>query len=72
MSAISQSAKKGDTLDILPPDGVPFLWTVPAMKNEDGETIEAAPHAMQKLTVVTDTVIPKGSLLRKKRNVSAQ
>lgn len=62
----------GDTLDILPPDGVPFLWTVPAMKNEDGETVEAAPHAMQKLTVVTDTVIPKGSLLRKKRNVSAQ
>lgn len=58
----------GDVLDILPPDGRPFNFTVKVMHNENGEAIEAAPHAMQKLTIPTDDiVIPKGSLLRKKR-----
>ena len=57
----------GDTLDILPPDGIPFTVTVTSMFNEAGESIEAAPHAMQKLTVPTATPIPAGSLLRKKR-----
>ncbi len=57
----------GDTLDILPPDGISFELTVNTMFNDIGEQIESAPHAMQKLTVKTDTVIPKGSLLRKKR-----
>ena len=57
----------GDTLDILPPSGIPFDLKVENMFNDQGEPIEAAPHAMQKLTVNTDTVIPKGSLLRKRR-----
>lgn len=60
----------GDTLDILPPSGEPFLYQVGKMLNEDGEEISAAPHAMQKLTIPTETVIPKGSLLRKKRNTA--
>lgn len=57
----------GDTLDVLPPSGVPFHITVETMFNDKGEPIDVAPHAMQKLTMLTDTVIPSGSLLRKKR-----
>ena len=57
----------GDELDVLPPDGVPFLFTPQQLLNEAGEPVESAPHAMEKLTVPTETVIPKGSLLRKKR-----
>lgn len=57
----------GDTLDVLPPSGVPFNITVETMLNDKGEQIEVAPHAMQKLTMPANTVIPSGSLLRKKR-----
>ncbi len=57
----------GDTLDVLPPSGVPFHVKVEKMFNDKNEEIEVAPHAMQKLTMPTDMEIPKGSLLRKKR-----
>lgn len=58
----------GDTLDVLPPSGIPFNVTLNTLYNDAGEQIEAAPHAMQKLTAPSETVIPKGSLLRKARN----
>ncbi len=58
----------GDTLDVLPPSGVPFDFTAERMFNADGEEIAAAPHAMQKLTIPTEIPIPAGSLLRKRRN----
>ncbi len=58
----------GDILDILPPEGIPFEVRAEKMFNEEGEEVAAAPHAMQKLTVPCETVIPKGSMLRKKRN----
>ena len=35
--------------------------------DEWGNEIESAPHAMQKLTMITNVEIPKGSVLRKKR-----
>lgn len=57
----------GDTLDVLPPSGIPFDIKIDTMFNENNEQIESAPHAMQKLTVPTTMEIPKGSLLRKKR-----
>ncbi len=57
----------GDTLDVLPTSGIPFDIKIDSMFNENNEQIDAAPHAMQKLTVPTATEIPKGSLLRKKR-----
>lgn len=57
----------GDTLDVLPPSGIPFYIRIDKMFNDKGEQIEAAPHAMQKLTIPIETEIPKGSLLRKIR-----
>ena len=57
----------GDELDVLPPDGVPFNVRLDKLINEAGEEVPSAPHATEKLTAPTGTVIPKGSLLRKKR-----
>lgn len=59
---------KGDTLDVLPPSGVPFYITVDELYNEYGQAVDVAPHAMQKLVLPSDVVIPKGSLFRKKLN----
>lgn len=61
----------GDTLDVLPPSGIPFEIKVEKMFNENDEQIEAAPHAMQKVKlkiIPSDMEVPKGSLLRKKRD----
>lgn len=57
----------GDTLDVLPPDGIPFNITVEQLFDESGNQIDVAPHAMQKLKMPCKTEIPSGSLLRKKR-----
>ena len=57
----------GDTLDVLPPGGIPFDVVINEMYNEDGESVESAPHPMQRLTAVTSRNIPAGSMLRKKR-----
>ena len=57
----------GDTLDVLPPSGIPFNITVEQLFDESGNQIDVAPHAMQKLTMPCKTEIPSGSLLRKKR-----
>ncbi len=57
----------GDTLDVLPPSGVPFEVKVEKLFDDKGMAIEVAPHAMQKLTMPTEVEIPSGSLLRKKR-----
>ena len=56
-----------DELDILPPSGIPFLLTANNMFDENGDPIESAPHAMQKLSILTDVEIPAGSLIRVKR-----
>lgn len=57
----------GDELDVLPPSGIPFYAKAEKLFDEWGNEIESAPHAMQKLTMVTNVEIPKGSVLRKKR-----
>lgn len=57
----------GDTLDVLPPSGIPFNITVEKMFDENGNSIDVAPHAMQKIQIPSEIEIPSGSLLRKKR-----
>ncbi len=58
---------KGDTLDVLPPSGVPFDAMCQKLVNEKGEEVESAPHAMERLTMTADKEIPAGSVLRVKR-----
>lgn len=56
----------GDTLDVLPPSGIPFTVVAKSLATEDGEKVESAPHPMQKLLMEVDTEIPSGSVIRKK------
>lgn len=56
----------GDTLDVLPPSGVPFTVVAQTLTNEHGEQVDSAPHAMQKLYMRVDTEIPADSVIRKK------
>ena len=67
-SVITQRNKflVGDTLDILPPDGVPFETVCLSLTNAEGEAVESAPHPMERLIIKADKPIPAGSLLRKK------
>lgn len=57
----------GDTLDILAPNEASFEVKVLELKNERGECVESAPHAMERLTIKTDRPIPQGAFLRKKK-----
>ena len=68
-SLISQRNKflVGDTLDVLPPSGIPFNIKCISLKNEDGEFVDSAPHPTQKLFMQSDKAVPTGSVIRKKR-----
>ena len=57
----------GDTLDVLPPDGYPFLIKCRALVNGEGESVDSAPHPTELLTMTTDKPVPAGSVLRKKK-----
>lgn len=65
-SVITQRNKflVGDTLDILPPDGVPVQVQCLSLTNADGERVDSAPHPMERLTIETDKPIPTGALIR--------
>ena len=56
----------GDTLDILPPDGLSFEVTCLGLQNEAGEAVPSAPHPMQRLCMTADKPIPKGAVIRKR------
>lgn len=68
VSVITQRNKfvVGDTLDVLPPDGYSFETKCLRLVNGDGEEVPSAPHPMQRLWMLTDRPIPKGSVIRKK------
>ncbi len=69
-SFISQRNKfwVGDTLDVLPPSGVPFNTVCISLKNEQGDFVDSAPHPTEKLVMTSDKPVPKGSVIRKKRD----
>ena len=52
-SIISQRNKfyVGDTLDVLPPSGIPFLTKCLSLENKDGIMVESAPHPTERLTM---------------------
>ena len=70
ISSITQRNKflVGDTLDVLPPSGIPFTTVCTGLVNRFGESVESAPHAMESLTMTTDREIPPSSVIRKKRS----
>ena len=68
-SVISQRNKflVGDTLDVLPPSGIPFNVVCQRLVNADGEDVDSAPHPTEVLTMTSDLPIPRSSVIRKKK-----
>ncbi|MCR5311866.1 MAG: U32 family peptidase [Lachnospiraceae bacterium] len=54
----------GETLEIMKPDGTNLSAKVLEIKNENGETMESAPHPKQKLFVKFDIMPETGDILR--------
>lgn len=57
----------GDTLEIVEPGKEPFSVTVKDLKNEAGESIESAPHAMMHLSFSCEREVAAGSIIRKQK-----
>ncbi len=55
-----------DELEILAPEREPIKFTPEKMFDENGEEIDTARHAMRKISIPTDIVVPAHSFLRKK------
>ncbi|MCR5507837.1 MAG: U32 family peptidase [Lachnospiraceae bacterium] len=46
--------RKGDKIEVMKPDGRDMEVTVVSIKNEEGEEMDSAPHAKQKLKLILD------------------
>ena len=55
----------GETIEIMKPDGRNIEATVKAIYDEDGNSVESAPHPQQKLAVDLGAEIEKYDLLRR-------
>lgn len=55
-----------DELEIISPGKEPIPFKSEKMFNEKGEEIDAARHAMMKITIPSNTVVPPHSILRKR------
>ncbi|MGN0131980.1 MAG: U32 family peptidase [Lachnospiraceae bacterium] len=56
----------GETIEIMKPDGSNVETKVLSIFNEDGESMESAPHPQQKLKVLLDAPADRYDLLRRK------
>ncbi len=59
----------GEMIEIMKPDGRNITATVRAIYDEDGNSVESAPHPQQKLAVDLGTEIEKYDLLRRARGI---
>lgn len=55
----------GDTLTVLPPLEKPFTITVTSMRNDEGESIETAPHPQMAVYLPFDRPLPTGTVIRR-------
>ena len=58
---------KGDELEILSPAGEPVKLTAVHIYDENGEEIDTANHAMMELSILSDIIVPKNSIIRMKK-----
>ncbi len=57
--------RPGDLLEVISPDRPSFVFVVPAISDREGQTLDAARHAMQKLAIRIPNVCAPYDLLRK-------
>ena len=55
----------GEKIEVMKPDGTDLLVTVKAIYDEDGNSVESAPHSQQKLAVDLGVKVEKYDLLRR-------
>lgn len=69
MTVLSQRNRffRGETADVLEPGREPYTVALDRIFDEEGNPIEAAPHATMRVLLDTDTPIAPGALLRAKR-----
>ena len=58
---------KGDEVEILPPDGEPVIMTAEHIFDEWNNEIDTANHAAMKLSIQSDLIFPKNSIIRMKK-----
>ena len=57
----------GDELEILSPTDAPVKLTADQLFDENGNEIETANHAMMRLSITSDIVVPQNSIIRMKK-----
>ncbi len=69
MAIVEQRNKmvKGEEIEIFGPNVDAFAQTLDIMQNEDGESIESAPHPQQIIRMKTAQPVKAGFMLRKKK-----
>jgi len=67
MALVEQRNKisAGDEVEIFTPKGPGFVETIKEMYNEEGEPIQSAPHAQQKVFIKMEAEVLPGDMLRK-------
>ncbi|MDO4977700.1 MAG: U32 family peptidase C-terminal domain-containing protein, partial [Eubacteriales bacterium] len=55
----------GDEIEVMIPDGTNETYTVKALYNEKGESVESAPHPKQEIWIDFGAPLKEGYLLRK-------
>ncbi len=58
----------GDTLEVVSPHSLGLSFTVTHIEDEEGNAMESAPHAMQKVWVDCPVAVQAGDLIRKRLN----
>lgn len=57
--------KTGETVEVLTPHGDVFPLQIGALRNGEGEIVEAAPHPLEELVMETDADLPAYTILRR-------
>ena len=58
---------KGETIEVLLPSGESFEQTLDGLLDEERTPIDSAPHAQQKVYISFPHPVPRGALLRKRK-----
>ena len=58
----------GETIEVMKPDGTNVETVVEAIKDEDGNTMESAPHPKQQLYIDMGVELSKYDILRRKED----
>ena len=62
---------RGDTADVLEPQGIPYLLPMEELFDAEGNELENANHAQMKVLLRTEHPVAPGAIFRKRINSSS-